>query len=203
LKRTWTLAAILLLVPGTTGRSQAPEDPSKLSEYFPLVKGATWTYNAPGNKKITVRVIGFEKKFNKDCARLETTIDRKVVGTEHVVVLPDGVYRVAVNDKKVEPPLCFLKLPPKPGTRWPVGSVVDGEKLSGTFTLSEQEITVPAFKEKLKVVVVSGETLRANGQSVSLAYYFAPGKGLVKQTSVFDKLNVELILVEYKKPMTE
>jgi hypothetical protein len=127
------LAAVLTLLFLAAGlaRSQhkTSEGPKHPTEYFPLKKGATWTYRT-GDKKITVRVAGFEKVGEDGCARLEyLDSDKKVTATEVFTVRPDGVYRVKFNRTLVDPPLCLLKLPLRSGQKWKFDSKVAGQEI--------------------------------------------------------------------------
>src|SRR5579885_1199326 len=112
----------------------------KLNEtpYYPLKVGSTWHYRA-GESKFTIRVAGHEKVGDVTCALLETIREGKVVGSEHLAVTADGVYRYdftlpqSQSDPKdktktvkqpvkqsLKPPILILKLPPKSGDGWKV-----------------------------------------------------------------------------------
>ncbi len=184
-----------LLLPATGGRGQQPvAEPMKPSDYFPLAKDNSWTYEAASGMLIVVRVTEHEKVGAETCARLETSLNNTVVATEHVTVRDDGLYRVAVAKQEVKPALRFLKLPPKKGEKWEVDSKIAGETIKGTFEAGEVEVTVP--KGKYKTVTAAGQNLSANGQPISLTYYFAEKVGIVQQTASIGGVAVELKLVK-------
>ena len=148
------------------------------SAYYPMQVGATWNYKA-GDSKFTVKVASHEKIGTTMCARLETAQDGKVVGSEDVFAKEDGVYRLALDGKVIEPAVRLLKLPPKPGDFWTVDSKAESktgtERLQGTFKISGEEVTVPAGK--YTAVVVSCEDLDANGAKYSFQYRLRQGRG--------------------------
>jgi len=207
---TVVVAVLLLGTLTAPGGGQPPTpDPTKETEYYPLAKDTLWTYEAPGGMLITIRVAGHdEKTVGKEkvsCARLETSVNGAVVATEHVALLKDGpaglgLYRVNVGKTAVDPPLCFLKLPPKKGEKWSVNSKVGSETVTGQFAAGEDEVTVP-FKggEKLKAVTAESKNLTANGQPMGLKYYFVPEVGVVKQEANIGMVQVELKLTKFER----
>ena len=125
----------------------AAADDFTYSPYYPMQVGATWNYKT-GDAKFSVKVTTHEKVGTTMCARLETVQDGKVVGSEDVFAKDDGVYRLALDGKVIEPAVHILKLPPKPGDAWVVDSKAEGktgtERLQGTFKTGGEEVTVPA-----------------------------------------------------------
>ncbi|MBI1915231.1 MAG: hypothetical protein HYS12_10910 [Planctomycetes bacterium] len=212
MKPVWTSAAavVLLVVAAVPGGGQPPgQDPTKEGDYFPLHPGAIWTYEA-GGSLITVKLTKQEEKKVGDAmikhSRLETTINNMPFSSEVVAVLPQGLCRVAVADKPVTPPLCFLELPLKKGKKWKVESKVGNETITGEFEAHEEEVAAkeinsPYFagkeEKKVKLLVVRGINLKANKQEMSLTYYFAPDVGIVKQMMSFGGVQVDLRLKSY------
>src|SRR5690348_14212 len=95
----------------------AAQDKLRQTPYYPLQVGTTWHYRA-GDSKFTIHVARHEKVGDTLCAVLETKRNGKVIGSEHLVVTSDGVYRhtltlppsrgEAGNEKKqqtLKPPL--------------------------------------------------------------------------------------------------
>jgi len=189
MKLVWTSAAVLLLVVAAPAGTQGQEP-----DYFPLRTGATWTYEA-NDKTITVKLTKQEeKKIGKamvTSSRLETSYNNMPPSSEEIANLPQqGLCRIAINDKPVTPPLCFLELPPKKGKdwRWKVNAKWGNETITGEFVASEQDVKVdmiPYFAGKtektVKLLVVQGNNLKVNGQAMGLTCYFAPDVGIVKQ----------------------
>ncbi|HTU17934.1 MAG TPA: hypothetical protein VMG10_07705 [Gemmataceae bacterium] len=169
----------------------------KETPFYPLQVGATWHYRA-GESKFTIRVVKHEKVGDTVCALLGTRRDGKVVGSEHLAIAADGVYRHTLtalllqtdpNDKtrkiavpstqRMKPPILVLRLPPKKDDAWKVESKSDGQSFRGEFRVQEQEITVPAGK--YKTFRVRSENLEVNALKATITTYFAEGVGMVKQ----------------------
>jgi len=152
-------------------------------------------------------------------SRLEMSINNMPQGSEVVALLPKegGLCRVAVDDKPVTPPLCFLELPVKKGKRWKVSSQVGKDRIEGELVANEvertaKEMNIPYFAnkggEKLKLLEVTGNNLvvkgdnkkaneKENNQPLKLTYYFAPDVGIVKQVVDFAGVKAELSLKSY------
>jgi hypothetical protein len=189
------LILVCLALP-LTGQ-QPPPMPGE-TPYFPLKKGAKWTYRAgPDTVVVTVKDV---KKFGtnmEDAYELETTAGGAPQATELIVPRADGLYRVQINNTAVEPPVCFLKLPVKKDNSWNVDSKMGNETLKGKFVSGEEEITVGGTK--YKTVTVTGHEMLANGQKMSLVYYFAEKVGMVKLAADLGGVKVTLELEPEKK----
>ena len=174
-------------------------DEFKDSPYYPMQEKATWTYKA-GDSKFQLRVARHEKVGTTMCARIETVQDGKVVGSEDVFVRDEGVFRLASDDKVINPAVMILKLPPKPAEIWTIDSKADTaagtESLKGTFAENNEEVTVPAGN--YKAVVVACEDLDANGAKYSFKTYYAKDVGMVKQDISAGGLKVVIELEKYE-----
>lgn len=197
----------------------AAQDKLKKSSYYPLQVGAVWHYRA-GDSKFTIRVARHEKVGNTLCALLETTRDGKVVGSEHVAVTDDGVYRYDLtypqtqsdarfqaergNEKgerklvtlTLAPPMLILKLPQKNGDSWKVDSKGDGMTFRGGFQVAEQEITVPAGT--YKTFRISSQDLEVNALKLTITTFFAEGVGMVKQRIQMGDAKVDIELEKFE-----
>jgi len=162
-------------------KSPPPANPLVACELFPLTAGHEWTYKS-GPLEVIERVTRHEKVGNELCARIETIYNGDVVAYEHVAVRKDGLYRVAISGKPVEPPLRFLKLPATKGSTWSVESAIVGQTVKGNFAISESSVTIG--DKELPVVVVEGKDFTAGKSKLSFTYYFAPNVGKVKQVVV-------------------
>lgn len=186
--------ALLALTFVVVSVARAADDKPMETPYYPLKIGTAWNYKA-GDIKVTAKVVKCEEIDNQLCARIESSAGGKVLAVEHVAVKEDGVYRYAYGNKKVEPPLLFLKLPPVKGQAWNVKSNTGTEKVSGTFTSGMiDEVAVPAgtFKD---VYTCTGDC-DANGVKVTFTYFFAKDVGMIKQTI---KLAAQEITLELEK----
>jgi hypothetical protein len=193
----------------------AAQDKLKETPYYPLQVGTTWHYRS-GDSKFTIRVARHEKVGDALCALLETKRDGKVVGSEHLAVAADGVYRHDLtypqlqshpNDKtkstkvpvsqRLNPPILVLKLPPKQGDSWKVDSKGDGTIIRGGFQAAEQEITVNAGTYKKAFRVVSRD-LEINSLKPTITTFFAEGVGMVKQIIEMGDAKIEIELEKFE-----
>lgn len=177
----------------------AAADDFTYSPYYPMQVGATWSYKT-GDSKFSVKVTTHEKIGTTMCARLETVQDGKVVGSEDVFAKDDGVYRLALDGKVIEPAVHILKLPPKPGDAWVVDSKAEGktgtERLQGTFKTGGEEVTVPAGK--YTAVTVACDDLDANGAKYSFTTDYVKDVGMVKQVIEAGGLKTVIELEKYE-----
>ena len=180
----------------------AAQEKLKETPYFPVQVGTTWHYRA-GDSKFTIRVERHEKVGDILCALLETKRGGKVVGSEHVAVTDEGVYRhdlMATGEKRVaqmlKPPMLILKLPPHKGDSWKVDSKGDGKTFRGGFQVDEQEITVPAGT--YKTLRVASQDLEVNSLKPSITTFFAEGVGMVKQIVEVGDAKVEIELEKFE-----
>jgi hypothetical protein len=175
---------VLLLIPvllACAGLTRAADEKTLTTPYYPLTVGNTWTYRV-GENHFSLKVAKMEEVGDKKkakAARVELIVNGKPTSFEHIGVTADALVRYTFEGKNADPPIPFLKLPPKKGTTWNVESRVDGQLLKGTFTEGEEEITVPAGK--FKAITVTGKDIEVNGVKMNLTYYFAEKVGMVKQ----------------------
>jgi hypothetical protein len=192
----WAVLALLLWI----GASRAESLPAQ-TPWFPLQKGTTWHYRA-GESRYLVRVAEHEKVGEVPCARLEAVRDGKVVGTEHVRVTADGVYRVDLEVRRDDqvlrqtpkPAILLLPLPPRNGQTFTVKSQVNGKEYAGTFKVETQEVKVPAGT--YKAVAVDTRNLEAEGLSSDMTVWYAEKVGMVKQ---FIKVGGQRVEIELEK----
>lgn len=185
------LAAAVVAATLSAARAQ---DKDKMPEtpYFPLQVGNSWHYKA-GDAKFSQKVVKHETADNIPCARVETLVEDKPAAFEHVAVKEDGVYRVSLDGRRTEPPVRFLKLPPKSGETWTVDSKVLGRTVKCTFKSGAEEVKVPAGT--YLAVTAASTDLDVNGLKGSVTFYFAKDVGMVKEViemSGQKKVEIEL-----------
>ncbi len=145
-----------------------------------------------------MRVAKHEKVGDVACALVETVRDGNVVAREHIAATDDGVYRYTANGARIEPPVRFLKLPPRKGDTWKVEANVGGITVKGTFVAGAEEVKVPAGS--YKTVTARSEDTQIGDMKLNVTYYFAPGVGVVKQTGRFGDREVVLELERFDSP---
>lgn len=178
----------------------------KDSPYYPLAVGTRYTYRS-GDRTVINEVVKHEKIGDVLCALVESRLEGptlgaevkgKVVASEHVAVADDGLYRHAFGGQKIEPPLCFLKLPPKAGESWTVKVAIGGMTAEGKYETAEEEVEVPAGT--FKTLVARTRDFKAAEVTLSTDLHFVRDVGLVKQTLVVNGQEVVLELVKVEKP---
>jgi hypothetical protein len=165
------------------------QDTVKEFEYYPLKVGTTWEYLASG-QRITLRVTKVEKYNDVPCAVVETSVKGMVLGSEHISVSKDGVYRHSMNGQKVEPAVRFLKLPFKSGDTWKIEAKIAGQELKAEYTYTEAEVTVPAGK--FKTIVTKTNKFTVAGQEIEATIWYAKGVGMVKTIMSVGGQKIEL-----------
>jgi hypothetical protein len=151
------------------GLPEAQEADDKMLEtpYFPLKVGDTWTYGEDGSKVIR-KVVKFEKVGKQVCARVEHRTGDSA-DYELVAVKADGVYRYALNGRKIEPPDLLLKLPFKNLETWKVESTVEG---MGKITVDYRtvgELKTMTIRDKVyeKIILVYRNEYDAAGKATA------------------------------------
>lgn len=134
------------------------QQPGLLPGYFPMSIGSKWTYSISDQKAdLVVSAVRTEKVKDITCTVLETTIDGKIVATEHVAIVGDSVQRFRLSNVDITPPLSFTKLQLKEGDKWDseFNLVLDKKDVKSDigFSVHRQQVKVPAGKyEALQVV---------------------------------------------------
>jgi hypothetical protein len=197
--RYWSSASLVLVL--AIGTTASADDKPLLSPYYPLAVGNTWNYKV-GEVKFTMKVAKYEEINKQLCARVEMSVNDKVQAVEHVFVKDDGVYRAAFENKQADPPVKFLKLPPKAGETWEVKSKIGAESLSGTFRSGEVAELMVGGTKYTGVYTSESDNLDANGTKIAFKYYFAKDIGMIKQTIKIagQEVNIELEKFEAAKP---
>ena len=176
---------MLSFVLACTTLARGADDKTTSTPYYPLVVGNTWEYRV-GENRFALKVAKMEKvkdanSKETNCARLELYVNGKSVSYEDIGVSPTAVSRYTFEGKLAEPPIPFLKLPPKKGDTWNVESKVGGQVLKGAFTIADDKETVKVPAGSFNTVVVRSKGLEVNGVKLELTYYFAEKVGMVKQ----------------------
>ena len=170
--RKWFAAAVMLalILPA------AAQDDKPL---YPLKVGTKWNYKVKDQEeKFVVSATKEEMVGDQMCVKLEARLKDQIVASEHVAILKDGIYRFKFDDKTIEPPVCFCKLPATKGQKWEVKFKVAGKDGVAKFESGEEEISVPAGK--FQTVVISGEVVE-DSVPIKTSLWFAPGSGIVRQ----------------------
>jgi hypothetical protein len=177
-------------------RPISAQDTVKDHPYFPLKPGWQWTYRASGDQRVVLRMAGLEKVGDTLCAVLETKRPDGLPITEHVAVKTDGVYRYKAMRLALDPALCILKFPLKPGTKWTLDAKIGADTLTGNSILDDAEAVVPAGKFAAKRVTT--ELDRGQEKKFTIVSYFARDFGMVKQEQDLAGKTIMLELEKYE-----
>jgi hypothetical protein len=189
------LALCVLLAAVFTGSPVVAQNTLVDNAYYPFMVNTTWTYKVSDGKQLIMKVTKHEKVGNALCARVESSVDGKVIASEDVGVTSEGLCRFQVNDSPAMPPLCFLRLPPA-GTTWKVESKIKDETVKGMFSPGKEEITVPLGKFQ---TVTAASEMEVNMIKVGTTCYFAKDVGMVKQiVKLGDKQTIILELEKFQ-----
>jgi hypothetical protein len=165
-------------------------------DYFPLKKGTRWVYKQ-GEAEVTVAVAGTERFDGEECVLVETSVGRAVVTSELYAVRRDGVYRVRVKDQAVTPPVKVLAFPIKVDGSWPVESEIGGQGVKGRMAVKDDRAKVKTPAGEFECVVVESADLTVAGAETKMRFWFAKGRGIVKQE--FTLKGVDPITLELEK----
>jgi hypothetical protein len=193
------LSCLALICLTSVQGAPSPLGDKSTTDYYPLAVGNTWKYRV-GENSFTLKVTKQEKVGGKDkesgveCARLELIVNGKTTSFEHIAVKGDSLLRYSHEGKSVNPPIPFLKLPPKKGATWDFEAKIDGQPVKGKFVAGEEVVKVPAGS--FKTVTVTSQDTEVNGVKISLKYYFAEKVGLVKEVIEFAG---ERVVIELEK----
>ncbi len=188
--------AVLFLAFASLPAPHAPGQEKTLgSPYYPLTIGTQWSYQV-GAVQVTMRVTKHEKIGDVMCGVVESSVDGKVVATEHISSGDTGVFRYTFNGQKASEPLCILKLPPKKDQTWTFDAKIATETVKGEFKSGEEEIKVPSGTYKAITAVTTSCEL--NGNKAEFKYWFVKDVGVVKQTMNLGGREIVSELKEFK-----
>lgn len=166
-------------------------------ELYPLEIGNTWTFRVSGQEeRFTIKVAALEKVGDFECFRLEATLKDKPVGTEHLLVAKNGIFRARTDKDDVSPPVCILQFPSKKGDSWKGEYKLGGKAATALFVADTETVTVPAGK--FTTISVQADLSEMGGR-VRTTLWFAPKVGVVKQTLEEGKRVITLELEKFEK----
>jgi hypothetical protein len=191
---------LLVLAAALQSAGQAPPTEKGLPDWYPLKPGMKWTYDLdPGNGRkirVTNQITGIETIDGKPLARLETIINGRVAGTQHLLSTPEGVFRYRMSGAEVAPPVCFLKYPVKEGETWDAESTIGPQQLKMSFKSARQEdVVLPAGK--FKAVSVAFEN-NMDGFQLKTRSWYARDIGMVKERREIGEQTITMDLVTFE-----
>jgi hypothetical protein len=177
----------------------ACSNPDKIqdSAYYPVGVGSTWNYSVPQSdpkapkQTFSTHVAAHEKISGVMCARIETMGGGKIVGTDHISVTKNGIFRYTLNDDEASDPIQLLKLPAGNSEEWSIDSHCKNGSLSGKANVKPDSVTVPAGSYQALVVKSSIQLL---GQNVTCTNYFVKDVGIarIQLSAASSSVNLDL-----------
>jgi hypothetical protein len=156
--------------------------------YHPVKVGATWVLQTGEGSSATFRrftVTGSEKiaDGSYSAAVGEEWPGNGIVTFRQTEVSERGTYTVSWHSRKLDQPLCQVKLPAKAGDTWelPPAGLQDGRPNRVYRVAGEEEIEVPAGK--FKALRVRSEWDDYYGKKVREELWYAPAVGLIKHVT--------------------
>jgi hypothetical protein len=162
-------------------------DDEKMGEsaWYPLKPNSVWHYKLGDGAKFKLKAVKEEKFENKTPSMrvemLDPGANDKMMSWENIQITKDGVFRLAFEGNKADPPVKFMALPPKKDESWPVESKIGKETLKGKFKMGEEAKLKIGDKEYTDLYYTECDDLDANGMKVKFKTYFAKDVGMVKQ----------------------
>ena len=130
-----------------------------------------------------MRVAKHEEVRGVLCGLVESSVDGKIVATEHISAGETGVFRHTSNGQQASEPLCILKLPAQKDQEWVFNAKIANETVKGKFKSGEEEVTVPGGPAgKFNAITSYTTECELNGNKAEFKNWFAPGVGIVRQT---------------------
>lgn len=181
----------------------------RADQLLPTAEGTIWEYDstetltgsAPIHSVVTVRA-GKQLFDGKEVVKFETRSGNTVTKTELVRIDEHGIVCLARSGKdgklvKLNPPETTLIAPLETGAAWDLNSSVEGIKTHQHFlVVAEENVTVPAGPFRAFHLQCEDSSL----MSIKLDRWFAPGTGLVKETTVIKGPGVlQHVTLELKK----
>lgn len=196
---------VLVVVAVAASPAFADEPADKFENLLPLAIGNSWTYRVIGqDDRFVVRVARQEMVGEQTCFRLDASLKDRVVASEHLAFTKEGLCRFRVDKEDVFPPVCVLKQQPPKNGRWRSQPFqVGGRTASGSFTISNTEVTVPIRKERFKAVTVEATVTEGNRPVMRTTVSYADGFGIVKQEINAGKTPLILELEKFEKEERE
>jgi len=114
-----SLATVSCLYPGIDAPIPTLLIPTESACYYSCLVGSKWVYELKGVEGVETYVVTTVREA--EGAKYVTVMKEgkeKFVPFEEVKVSAQGLVRVGSDEKKDEFPICWLKLPIKPGERW-------------------------------------------------------------------------------------
>jgi hypothetical protein len=187
------LVGAIVVLSGSYLLAQPPKGSGE--EYFPLIKGAKWTYKV-GDNEVIVTVVKSETINKEEHFQVDTIVGKEPKTSEWYVVRPDGIYRTKVKDDKIEPPIKVLPLPIKKDETWKVESKLGTQSIKGSLKIVNDKEKIKVQGTEYETVLIEGKDVDVAGAKTTLRIWLAKDRGIVKEEFLLQ--GGETLLLELK-----
>jgi hypothetical protein len=180
------LVSSAFIVATVSAAAPVPKDAERPPAYYSTVVGAKWIYDCnqvkPAKSELVVRAV--EKKGNDVIVSAECERGGKWHPVEKVLVCDRGVFLLERGGSALDPPVCLLKLPHKPGEEWETVTTFVGREFRFKHkALDPESVRVPAGQFKALPVVQEMRLTGSEAELLPQTYWYAPGVGCIKSTT--------------------
>jgi hypothetical protein len=160
-----------------------PRDARKTELYFPTTVGTEWVYGSADSKEDefadTLEITEAEESDGATVVTVVRSFHRRPQSTETIRVSSAGLFLLANDHGKHDPPACVLKLPCAAGDRWRTYCLpLKPNPGYVNVVVNEEQVKVPAGTfNAIRVdteFTLEGETKRV------YTHWYAPDVGVVK-----------------------
>src|SRR5262249_240569 len=140
----------LLLVSASASAAPGPKK-DEVPAYWATHVGDKWVYEEKAGditREETQVVTRVEQKGSTVIVSIGREVKRTVVPAGRIAGSDKGVFRQSTDKRDLDPPLCLLASPPKPGTAWENSLRLSDQTLAKSKykVVGEEAIEVPAGK---------------------------------------------------------
>ena len=165
--------------------------PAADADYYPMKIGNKWTFKiGEQDDRFVWTAAKNEKVGTQDCVLMEARVKGEMVGSEHIAVLKDGIFRFKMGEAVIEPPICFFKSNAR-GEKWKETFKIGDMASSADYSATVEDVDVPAGKFKDAVVVNTQNTYKDAKSNKDVTFKasisYAKDIGIIKQA--FEETN--------------
>jgi hypothetical protein len=210
---------IALSVWAVAALASAPVSAQSIAQMFPTRAGSTWEFDGAvraGNQtqplKLGAKIASVNSAGGKTTVVVEWTANGNIAQSETYIVSGNEVLRSRSGQGGsgvINPPVPVLRMPIRAGNSWNWKGTITtgGQTLNGSANLriaARERLKTPAGNlDSFRVDMTLTISLQGQNQKTVNSYWFAPGVGLVKQSTSLtgpggQKLTVEASVSKYK-----
>jgi hypothetical protein len=219
MNRRWFQRGMIALCAWAVGvTASAPASAQSIAQLFPTKAGSTWQFTGSiraGNQNqplnLGAKIASVNTAGGRTTVVIEWTANGSVAQSETYIVTGSEVQRSRSGQGGsgvINPPVPVLRTPIRIGNAWNWKGTITtgGQTLNGTANLkiaARERLKTPAGAlDAFRVDMTLTISLQGQNQKTTNSYWFAPGVGLVKQSTGLtgpggQKITVEASVSKY------